>query len=400
MKTAEEKTENKKIHIAYLINHFGQGGGTENQLAVLIKNIDRSRFQPYLFILIPLWDDMTPLWEKMKVDLRCEVVFLNLTSFISFKAPLALWRLVRLLRSRRIDILQMLFFDARILGAVAGTLAGVRKIVACRRDFGLNVSSRQLKIIKFFNRFIDHVLVNAHRVAQMVTETEKFPFNKITCVYNGVKITPTNNPCPLEEHGVHLDPDKPVVGMVANLRVIKRIDRFLKMASRLKNKSVQFVIIGWGREPEKYYKMAEELHIADRTHFRFINHDVDKIMQRFTVGLLTSQSEGLSNSLIELALNGIPTVAFDVGGNAEIIEDGKTGFILPDDDITGLTQKVEYLLEHPEIALEMGRQGKLRAEIMFNVERMVQGTADFYLRLLDRSEAGQNDSIREIHVSK
>lgn len=400
MKTVDKKTGDGKVRIAYLINHFGRGGGTENQLAILIKNIDRNRFEPYLIVMIPLRDDMIPVWEDMKLSLGCEVIFLNLTSFASLKAPLVLWRLVRLLRSRRIDILQMFFLDARILGSVAGRLGGVRKVVACRRDFGFNVNARQLRIIRFFNHFVDHVLVNANRVALMVAETEKFPLSKITCVYNGVKIESTDNPCPLEEHGVHLDPDRPVVGIVANLRLIKRIDRFIEMASRLRNKSVQFVIIGLGRELEKYHRMAEELGVADRTYFRYINHDVDKIMRRFTVGVLTSQSEGLSNSLIELSLNEIPTVAFDVGGNAEVIEDGKTGFVLPDGDVAGLTEKVEYLLENPEVAIEMGKRGKVRAEKMFSVEKMVKATEDFYLRLLNASEIGRSASVRDFHVSK
>jgi glycosyltransferase involved in cell wall biosynthesis len=400
MKTVDPEIDDRKIRIAYLINHFGQGGGTENQLTALIKNIDRSRFEPCLIIMQPLWEVMISLFEKMKLELDCKVVFLDITSFASLRAPFALWRVVRLLRKRRIDILQMFFFDARIFGAVAGKLAGVEKIVACRRDFGYNASANQMKILRFFNRFVDHILVNANRVAGMVAETEKFPLNKITCVYNGVEIVSTGNPCPLESNGVILDPNRPVVGIVANLRPVKRIDRFLQMASRIKDKSVQFVIIGKGKEPEKYYKMARELGLADRTYFKSIIHDVDKVMQSFTVGVLTSQSEGLSNSLIELSLNGIPTVAFDVGGNVEIIEDGKTGFILPDDDVAGLTEKVEYLLENPKIAIEMGKQGKIRAEKLFSMKKMVKSTEDFYLQILNMSETKQIDSVREIHGSK
>jgi glycosyltransferase involved in cell wall biosynthesis len=386
-------TDNKKIRIAYLINHFGKGGGTENQLATLIRNIDRDRFIPHLIVLIPLW-------EETDLNLDCEVIFLDITSFLSFKFPLGFCRLVGLLRRLRIDILQMFFFDARILGVLAGKLAGVKKIVACRRDCRYNLDHWRLKMYRFLGRFVDYMLVNAHRVREMVTETEKFSHDRITVIHNGIQLESSRGNDPLAEHGLILNRSRPVVGMVANLRPVKRIDRFLEVAAKLNSRNVQLILIGWGRDPEKYKQMAKDLGIYDRFFMEHINHDVDQIIKKFDVALLTSQSEGLSNSLIEYCLCEIPTVAFNIGGNAEILDDGVTGYIVPDGDIAAMTEKVDYLLENPNFATEMGRKSAARAREMFSISKMVKSTEEFYEMIIQSDNRKAPSRSEDANVSR
>ena len=382
----------KKIRIAYLINHFGKGGGTENQLATLIRHLDRSRFEPHLIIL-------KPLWEEVDLNFGCEVTFLNITSFISLKFPRALWQLVRYLRRNRIDILQLFFFDARILGVMAGKLAGIKKIVACRRDFGYNLSVNRLRVLRFLRHLVDYMLVNAHRVKAMVAEKELFPAEKITVIHNGVRLESNGGVDPLVEQGIILDSSRPVLGMVANLRPVKRIDRFIEVAAGLKRKDVQFVLIGWGRDPEQYWDMASDKGIMDRVYSAHIVHDIDQIIRRFDVALLTSQSEGLSNALIEYCLCGKPAVAFDIGGNAEVIEDGETGYILPDGDVQGMIEKVDYLLDHPNFAAEMGRKSAALAQERFSIRKMVNANERFYEMILDRSSTNTLDKVPD-HASQ
>ncbi|MDF1544730.1 MAG: glycosyltransferase [bacterium] len=381
----------KKIRIAYLINHFGKGGGTENQLAILIRNIDRTRFEPHLLI-------MKPLWEEVNLDFGCKVTFLNTTSFLSLKFPAVLWRLVRYLRQHRIDIIQMFFFDARILGVMAGKLAGIKRIVASRRDFGYNLPDNRLSVLRFLRRFVDYMLVNAHRVKSMVVEKELFPAERITVIHNGVELDSNGGNDPLEEQGITLDDSRPILGMVANLRPVKRIDRFIDVASRLKRKDVQFVLIGWGPDPEKYWQMAREKGIMDRISTAHIVHDIDLIIKRFDVALLTSQSEGLSNSLIEYCLCGKPAAAFDIGGNAEILENDVTGYIIEDGDTTTMAEKVDYLLDHPDIAAEMGRKSAERAKEMFGVSKMVSSTEDFYKMIMQSNKDRKTAVVEENHV--
>jgi glycosyltransferase involved in cell wall biosynthesis len=110
---------------------------------------------------------------------------------------------------------------------------------------------------------------------------------------------------------------------------------------------------------------------------------VHDIIGRFTVGILTSASEGLSNVLIEYALCGIPSVAFGVGGNSEIIVDGETGYVVPDGDEALMAEKIDFLLENPEVLKKFGQIARDMADAKFSVKNMVSKAEEFYIRILD-----------------
>jgi glycosyltransferase involved in cell wall biosynthesis len=98
--------------------------------------------------------------------------------------------------------------------------------------------------------------------------------------------------------------------------------------------------------------------------------------------VLASDSEGLSNVLIEYALAGIPAVAFDVGGNGEIIAHDRGGFVLPNGDIDLLARKLDQLINDKELAESLGRTAAEVARERYDVKNMVKKTEDFYLKIL------------------
>ena len=68
--------DKRKIPIVYIIDNFYRGGGTENQLAVLIDHLDRTRFTPYVF-------NLKPQWDGTGIDIDCDVFYLNVSSLVS-----------------------------------------------------------------------------------------------------------------------------------------------------------------------------------------------------------------------------------------------------------------------------------------------------------------------------
>jgi glycosyltransferase involved in cell wall biosynthesis len=108
------------------------------------------------------------------------------------------------------------------------------------------------------------------------------------------------------------------------------------------------------------------------------------------VGVLTSESEGLSNVLIEYALAGVPAVAFDIGGNREVIVPDVTGLLIEPFDEEQMTAKIEHLLEHPEQSMKMGAKAVAMSRERFSVDAMVRATERFYEEILagpDKPEA-------------
>ena len=88
-------------------------------------------------------------------------------------------------------------------------------------------------------------------------------------------------------------------------------------------------------------------------------------------------ASGISNSVLEYMAAGKPVIATDLGGTKELIINGETGLLVKHREIDELVNNIEYLLDHPRVAREMGNAGRERIKTEFSLERMVQS----YIRL-------------------
>jgi glycosyltransferase involved in cell wall biosynthesis len=119
--------------------------------------------------------------------------------------------------------------------------------------------------------------------------------------------------------------------------------------------------------------------------------DVENVIQLFDIGVLFSNTqvhgEGISNAILEYMAAGKPVLANDNGGNAEIIVDGKTGFILSEDETQNWVDRLNYLLDHPVIAEEMGRRGEARVKSTFHIDQMIASFRRVYQDLFKTKQA-------------
>lgn len=364
-----------KIPIVYILDNFYRGGGTENQLAILIDNLDRDRFIPYVL-------NLRSQWPGKSVDIDCEVVYLNTDRTFSWQGIQGVRKVARYLKEKKARILQIYFYESRIIGTLAGKLAGVEKMVFCRRDFGWWHNSKMLFVMRQLARMADFFLVNADAVKVLVAKTEKFPAEKIEVIHNGIRLAPQPEASEITRRDFNIPESAPIVGLVANYRRVKRIDRLITAASRMEDRQTHFIVVGTGPLEDELKKQAAELDLSDRFHFYYAPHGVYYLLKLLNAGVLTSDSEGLSNVLIEYALAGIPTVAFDVGGNSEVVKNNETGFILPDGDIGLLAEKLDRLVNDKNLAESLGRKAAEIAREKYDVKNMVSKTEDFYLKIL------------------
>jgi glycosyltransferase involved in cell wall biosynthesis len=96
---------------------------------------------------------------------------------------------------------------------------------------------------------------------------------------------------------------------------------------------------------------------------------------------LPSLAEGISNGILEAMATGLPVVATDVGGNAELVDDGVTGKIVRDFDPSTLADAFDRYFADPGLARRQGQAGRSRAASLFNIDRMVDAYAGLYARL-------------------
>ncbi len=112
--------------------------------------------------------------------------------------------------------------------------------------------------------------------------------------------------------------------------------------------------------------------------------DVYDIINIFDIAVLSTFTEGISNSIVEYMALGKAVVATDGGGTKELIVDNETGFIIPQQSPTVLADKIEILLNNPNLRETMGRKGKQRIIDEFNLDKMVNAHVKLYNKLLNK----------------
>jgi len=197
-------------------------------------------------------------------------------------------------------------------------------------------------------------------------------------IYNGFDFSRVQRVPPNEVPCRHVGPGRiKTVGMVAEFNRFKDYPTFIHMAHKLSTRrsDVVFVAVGGGETLQASKELA-----AGVTAITFLGEqkNIEQIVETFDIGVLSTFTEGISNSIMEYMALSKPVVATDGGGTQEIIVEGETGFLVPPKNPEALATKIEYLLDNPEIARHMGEAGEVRLRRKFSSARMVEETVKLY----------------------
>lgn len=152
--------------------------------------------------------------------------------------------------------------------------------------------------------------------------------------------------------------------------------------------ALKYYVVGEGPLEESLKKLVKELELGDIVKFldSMNQLQVAKEMSKAHIFLLPSIAEALPVVLMEAQAAGLPVIATNVGSVAEVIVDGKAGFLVPERDVDALAKKLEYLIEHPELWSDMGRYGRKIIGKRYNVNKLNQQLVKIYNSLLSGDE--------------
>jgi glycosyltransferase involved in cell wall biosynthesis len=178
----------------------------------------------------------------------------------------------------------------------------------------------------------------------------------------------------------------PTVGLVANYGPWKGQGIFLKAAGLLKRQGRPAVFILAGRDTESQdLKAATQAEGLTEKDVRFLGfyQDVPRLLSLLDVSVnAATEGEGLSGALRESLAMEVPVVASDIGGNRELVLEGKTGRLFPPGDAAALAQALDDILSDPGAAKLTAQAGRAKVKESFSLERMISATADLYRSLL------------------
>jgi glycosyltransferase involved in cell wall biosynthesis len=193
-----------------------------------------------------------------------------------------------------------------------------------------------------------------------------------------------------------------IVGVVGRLVADKGQDDLLRAVPAIlrRRPDTLFVLVGTGTAEPALRRLAETLGVAGSVRFLGFRDDVPAITAALDVAVLPSVDCDASPAVLKEALAcGVPAVATDIGGAAEIVRDGGTGLIVPPRDPDRLAAAILSLLDDPARARDMGRRGSADVAARFTPDRLAEETLAVYAAVAQRSRAAGGTGVAPHRVT-
>jgi sugar transferase (PEP-CTERM/EpsH1 system associated) len=211
--------------------------------------------------------------------------------------------------------------------------------------------------------------------------------DRIRVLPNGVD-TARFAPRPLDRAAIRqrlgIPVDALVLGTVGRLVKIKKQDMLLGAAEILLNRGVSVYVVLAGSGPElcELQKLvAASPNLAGRVLFLGFAENVPEILNAMDVFVLPSLDEGMSNTLLEAMASQLPIVATHVGGNPELIEENRSGWLVQPGNLCDLVTRLEILADDLDLRVAIGRAARERAVSYFSLKDMIDRYRSLYVEL-------------------
>jgi glycosyltransferase involved in cell wall biosynthesis len=349
-------------------------GGAENIAVSIATGLDSTHYRPVFCCLRG-----GKLISKLQ---ELNIPVYNIDKRVGLDLTL-LFKLIRIIRKERIDIIQTHSFSANLWGRIAGRICSVPVIIATEHTVASIKPTHHKIIDKVLARFTDKIVAVSKNVRRSISKEEKISKEKTCTIYNGIdlQITPVDNLDTVkQELNLSTAPSRPVVVCIGRLEAPKAHIDLFKAASLVADEvpGVQFLIVGDGSLRDELVEYVRSNSLEQNIIFAGHRTDIGAILSISNIAVISSTREGFSISLLEYMAYSKPIVATDVGGNAEALVDGESGIIVDPGDYKALANSVVRLLKDKESMNSMGAKAFERYQTMFTRQKMLDCIESLY----------------------
>ena len=368
LSTQTSRNSVKKLRVCH-VSMCLLTGGLERLLIEFGKNRDVERFETSFVAL----DGMGVPAE----ELRAQGHHVECVADVVTGKLARLRRLAHIFRDGQFDVVHTHNTLAHFYGAFAARLAGVPTVVNTQHGRGCGKSWKARLQFRMANRLTDRVVGVSEDAAELCRQDDTRSADRTIALWNGVDLDRFEYRGPSAE---------PVAISVARLSPEKDFATLLRATWILIKDRPDFrlKLVGDGAERQKLEQLAEELNLTDHVEFLGERSDVSKLLPQAGFFVSSSRTEGISLTLLEAMAVGLPVVTTRVGGNPEIVVEGKTGRLVSSDSPEELALAMRDLLKDQEGWPVYGELARQRVEQHFNVRNMVRQYEDLYRELLGK----------------
>jgi glycosyltransferase involved in cell wall biosynthesis len=384
----------RKIRVLQLVDKFTIGGA-ERVVSMLALHTDPERFE-----VIPCaFRESGPLEEDLRAaGIEYRVLGIPRWSILtgplfttSFRRTLA--ALVGTLKELSIDIIHAHLTEGTLLSVLAARRAGVPRVCATVHSVMLTSQRGRLSLREWLVRLAidkmfsqaDRIIAVSEGVAQATRLHTGIPSERILTIPNGVEPNPFN---PQEDRRTL----RQKLGLPAERLVVVSVGRltrekgypYLQTALALipAHQRPLTLIIGDGPERHELESRTQAMGLDQDIRFLGNRRDVPTLLAAADLFVLASLWEGLPLVLLEAMAAGLPAVVTAVGGNAEVVENGATGVLVPAADAQAMAEALSSLLNDPPRRDRMGRAARERFDRSYSLRVFIEAHERLYEEIL------------------
>ncbi len=378
VRSGPETADASRVRLFLMTNNF-ETGGSERQFSVLAENLRPEQFQLELGCIRRTGPFARNFGEVPEFWLGNTLYGLQ-----SWRTRL---RLSRYLRQQQIQIAHAFDFYTNLTLIPSARFARVPVVIGSQRQLGDLLTRNQSRAQTAAFRWCDAVICNSRAAADRLAE-DGLPNDKLVVIGNALPAA-AFAPAPA---ALPRQPGVLRVGMVARMNArYKNHSGFLRIAKRVCQciPHVEFLLAGDGPLRPELEQEARSLGIADRVIFLGDRRDIPAVMASLDIAALTSDSESLSNVILEAMAAGLPVVAYRVGGNAELVNEQR-GELLAAGDEEAFAAAITGLLSAPAMREQLGRAARSFTEENFALASVRAQYENCYRSLLEKRRSKKN----------
>ena len=369
---APVRSTHPPTNLFLMINSF-ETGGSERQFTVLAQNLNPEQFQLYLGCIRrggPFAESFGQVPE-----------FRLGGSLFGWKSLRTRLRLRQHLRHNRVQIAHAFDFYTNLTLIPAARMARVPIVIGSHRQIGDLMTPSQFRAQAAAFRWCDAVACNSHAAAERLVASG-LSRDKLVVIGNAL-------PPEVFEPAVPALPRRAGVvrvGMVARMNArYKNHSGFLRIAARIRQAmpQVEFLLAGDGPLRPELEREAQDLGLANSVLFLGDCRDIAAVHASMDLAVLTSDSESLSNVILEAMAAGLPVVAFRSGGNPELINEQRGALVVAGNE-SEFADTVLRLLSQATLREQLGHNARQFAEENFGLERERNRYQELYESLLQK----------------
>ncbi len=369
----------RRYTILHTIETAGPGGA-ETVLLNLATRLDPQRFRSIAVVPGNDW-----LYRQL-CDAGVPTRIIEWEKWYDLRLPRAMARLVR---EEGVDLIHSHLPDQNFYSSLVGRWTDCPTVVTYHGAIELQHAQQWRQAVKLWTvRNLSAAVVTVCDHVRNLLVSAGFPAKKIVRIYNGIspeQFSATANGHLRQE--LNCRNGELLVGTVANVRQSKGYEFFIRAAHRLAREYPQARFLAVGDMDRKLgaplLRLVEELGLQDRFFFLGFRSDVPRILSELDVFVLPSTSEGFPLVALEAMAAAKPMVVTRSGGPQEVVEDGRTGFLVAPANADALADGISRLLADPICGRAMGAAAKAKLHREFTLGKMLAEYQALYTRLLE-----------------